>query len=83
MLPTRASNVTIKSASSLAPRLLPTDNATASSTSPTAGTSTTTDTLKRISSRALLGQASSLIIDHEGVRYVLRATRLGKLILTK
>ena len=83
MLPTRASNVTIKSASSLAPRLLPTGNAAASSTSPTAGTSTTTDTLKRISSRALLGQASSLIIDHEGVRYVLRATRLGKLILTK
>lgn len=83
MSPTRASNVAIKSASSLAPRLLPIGNPTASSTSPTAGTSTTTDTLKRISSRALLGQASSLIIDHEGVRYVLRATRLGKLILTK
>lgn len=38
---------------------------------------------KRISSRMLLGQASSLVIDHEGVSYVLRATRLGKLILTK
>ena len=38
---------------------------------------------RQISSRALLGDASSLCIDHEGVTYVLRATRLGKLILTK
>ena len=38
---------------------------------------------RRISSRRLLGEASSLVIDHEGVSYILRATRLGKLILTK
>ena len=38
---------------------------------------------RRVSSRALLGDAASLVIDHEGVSYVLRATRLGKLILTK
>ncbi len=38
---------------------------------------------RRVSSRALLGQSTSLVIDHEGVSYVLRATRLGKLILTK
>lgn len=38
---------------------------------------------RHISSRQLLGGAASLVIDHEGVAYVLRATRLGKLILTK
>lgn len=39
--------------------------------------------VRRISSRALLGKDTCLVIDHEGVSYVLRATRLGKLILTK
>ena len=34
------------------------------------------------SARLLLGQAS-VTIDHEGTQYVLRATRAGKLILTK
>ena len=38
---------------------------------------------RRLSSRALLGESQSLVIDHEGVSYILRATRLGKLILTK
>jgi hemin uptake protein HemP len=38
---------------------------------------------RRISSRTLLGESTSLVIDHEGVAYILRATRLGKLILTK
>jgi hemin uptake protein HemP len=38
---------------------------------------------RRVNSRTLLGQSTSLIIDHEGVSYILRATRLGKLILTK
>ncbi|MBW7861723.1 MAG: hemin uptake protein HemP [Rhodocyclaceae bacterium] len=36
-----------------------------------------------LSSAALLGGHSSIAIDHEGTRYVLRATRTGKLILTK
>ena len=67
-----------KSASSLAPRLLQVAGVSAPLKA-----SAPVDSVKRISSRALLGQANSLIIDHEGVSYVLRATRLGKLILTK
>lgn len=39
--------------------------------------------MRRVSSKALLGDGNSLLIDHEGVAYVLRATRFGKLILTK
>ncbi len=68
-----------KPANSLAPRLLQVAGATAPQKTGVASA----DTVKRVSSRALLGQANSLIIDHEGVSYVLRATRLGKLILTK
>lgn len=68
-----------KPANSLAPRLLQ----VASAATPQKSSVAPTDAVKRISSRALLGQANSLIIDHEGVSYVLRATRLGKLILTK
>jgi len=34
------------------------------------------------SERLLLGQ-TCVTIDHDGMRYVLRATRAGKLILTK
>ncbi|MCC4115460.1 hemin uptake protein HemP [Aromatoleum toluclasticum] len=34
------------------------------------------------SERLLLGQ-TCVTIDHDGTRYVLRATRAGKLILTK
>ncbi|WP_018610777.1 hemin uptake protein HemP [Uliginosibacterium gangwonense] len=36
-----------------------------------------------IPSRALLGQSNVITIEHEGMRYTLRATRNGKLILTK
>lgn len=36
-----------------------------------------------VSSRSLMGSASTLIIEHMGMHYVLRATRNGKLILTK
>ena len=67
-----------KSAHSLAPRLLQVAGAVTPQK-----TGAPVDAVKRMSSRALLGQASSLVIDHEGVSYVLRATRLGKLILTK
>jgi hemin uptake protein HemP len=68
-----------KPANSLAPRLLQ----VAGTTAPQKTGVASADAVKRVSSRALLGQANSLIIDHEGVSYVLRATRLGKLILTK
>lgn len=67
-----------KSASSLAPRLLQVAGG-----GPPQKVSAPVDSVKRINSRALLGQANSMVIDHEGVSYVLRATRLGKLILTK
>ena len=67
-----------KTASSLAPRLLQVAGP-AAPLKPVA----LAKPVKRISSRALLGQNHSLVIDHEGVSYVLRATRLGKLILTK
>lgn len=36
-----------------------------------------------VSSHALLRGASTLTIEHQGMRYTLRATRNGKLILTK
>lgn len=36
-----------------------------------------------ISSATLLGGRNWVTIDHEGVSYVLRTTRAGKLILTK
>ena len=68
-----------KPANSLAPRLLQ----VAGVVTPQKSITTPVDAVKRISSRALLGQGNSLVIDHEGVSYVLRATRLGKLILTK
>ncbi|WP_332871707.1 hemin uptake protein HemP [Parazoarcus communis] len=38
---------------------------------------------RSISSSELLGGQLSVTIDHEGMCYVLRATRAGKLILTK
>ncbi|MFM8501219.1 MAG: hemin uptake protein HemP [Fluviibacter sp.] len=67
-----------KSASSLAPRLLQVAGVAAPQK-----VGSPVEAVKRISSRTLLGQNNSLVIDHEGVSYVLRATRLGKLILTK
>jgi len=36
-----------------------------------------------IPSRDLLGQSNVIMIEHEGMLYTLRATRNGKLILTK
>lgn len=36
-----------------------------------------------IDSRALLGTAGRVVIEHRGQRYELRETRFGKLILTK
>lgn len=36
-----------------------------------------------VCSGTLLNGRTSVAIDHEGTRYVLRATRTGKLILTK
>ncbi|MCY1248866.1 Hemin uptake protein hemP [compost metagenome] len=36
-----------------------------------------------IPSRTLLGDARELVIEHEGIEYVLRLTRQNKLILTK
>ncbi|MOA19574.1 hypothetical protein D3C78_1399670 [compost metagenome] len=38
---------------------------------------------RHIASRILLGEEKELIIEHEGVEYVLRLTRQNKLILTK
>ncbi|MDX5362781.1 MAG: hemin uptake protein HemP [Pseudazoarcus pumilus] len=40
-------------------------------------------TAEALSSAALLQGGSCIAIDHLGTRYVLRATRAGKLILTK
>lgn len=42
-----------------------------------------TDDLRAVCSAELLNGRTSIAIDHEGTRYVLRATRAGKLILTK
>ncbi|MBO3277733.1 hemin uptake protein HemP [Pseudomonas schmalbachii] len=38
---------------------------------------------RHIPSHILLGEAKELVIEHEGVEYVLRLTRQNKLILTK
>jgi hemin uptake protein HemP len=78
LLPIRGNNMSTPSSQSLAPRLIPMANLAGSvRQEPVAPKS------RRVSSRTLLGGDSSLVIDHEGVSYVLRATRLGKLILTK
>ena len=42
-----------------------------------------TQTPRCVQSQELLGKDNTLAIQHEGVVYQLRATRLGKLILTK
>jgi hemin uptake protein HemP len=36
-----------------------------------------------VNSKELLGESKSLIIEHEGEIYHLRATKFGKLVLTK
>lgn len=51
---------------------------------PSAGVAATdTATLALLSSAQLLGGGSAVRIEHRGAQYVLRATRAGKLILTK
>jgi hemin uptake protein HemP len=42
-----------------------------------------TGNVHAVCSAELLNGRTSVAIDHEGTRYVLRATRTGKLILTK
>jgi hemin uptake protein HemP len=44
---------------------------------------THTATVQTVSSRALLGGGTLVFIEHLGMLYTLRATRSGKLILTK
>lgn len=41
------------------------------------------DTSRTLSSAELLRGETTLVIEHQGMRYTLRATRSGKLILTK
>jgi hemin uptake protein HemP len=43
----------------------------------------TSPTHQRVSSFALLGEATRLVIEHAGEEYPLRITSKGKLILTK
>ena len=50
---------------------------------PSHATSARSDGAAALPSDALLRGRSSIAIDHQGTRYVLRATRAGKLILTK
>ncbi|MDV2863151.1 hemin uptake protein HemP [Phytobacter ursingii] len=38
---------------------------------------------RRISSKTLLGDATRVVIEHQGQEYLLRQTHAGKLILTK
>ncbi|MNN83340.1 hypothetical protein D3C81_2003670 [compost metagenome] len=38
---------------------------------------------RHIASHILLGEERELVIEHEGIEYVLRLTRQNKLILTK
>lgn len=56
-----------------------------SKTSPPPHAEPATDTVARevVPSARLLGSHNTLVIDHQGTEYVLRATRTGKLILTK
>ncbi len=58
---------------------------TASAPAPDRHTSESSGELRRVllTSRELLGNQREVRIEHEGSQYVLRATRNGKLILTK
>jgi hemin uptake protein HemP len=38
---------------------------------------------RKINSKELLGDSQSLFIEHEGTTYCLRATKFGKLLITK
>ncbi|WP_288048615.1 hemin uptake protein HemP [Polynucleobacter sp.] len=38
---------------------------------------------RKINSKELFGDSQSLLIEHEGTTYCLRATKFGKLLITK
>lgn len=38
---------------------------------------------RKVNSKELFGDAQSLLIEHEGTTYCLRATKFGKLLITK
>ena len=58
------------------------DQAKARAQDPRDGTSDSLRPTSRTTSRALLGNARELIIEHDGREYRLRLTQQGKLILT-
>jgi len=58
------------------------DQAKARGQDPKVGTSDRAQPVSRTTSRALLGNARELIIEHDGREYRLRLTQQGKLILT-
>ncbi len=39
--------------------------------------------IRKVNSKELLGDSQSLLIEHEGTTYCLRATKFGKLLITK
>jgi len=39
--------------------------------------------IRKVNSKELFGDAQSLLIEHEGTTYCLRATKFGKLLITK
>jgi hemin uptake protein HemP len=39
--------------------------------------------IKKVNSKELFGDSQSLLIEHEGTTYCLRATKFGKLLITK
>ncbi|MEN9863953.1 hemin uptake protein HemP [Polynucleobacter sp. 31A-FELB] len=38
---------------------------------------------RKVNSKELFGDSQSLLIEHEGTTYCLRATKFGKLLITK
>jgi hemin uptake protein HemP len=61
----------INQAASLAPRLIQTESRQCP------------ELVRKIKSRDLFGSAQSILIEHEGSTYCLRATKFGKLLITK
>jgi hemin uptake protein HemP len=41
------------------------------------------DAIKEVNSKDLFGDSQSVLIKHEGTTYCLRATKFGKLLMTK
>ncbi len=39
--------------------------------------------IRKVNSKELFGDSQSLLIEHEGTTYCLRATKFGKLLITK